>query len=112
MALTGAIVGGRCYGSYTEAVDAFYSTFAPVQTAGATGYVQQAEKVADSWLFRSYEIGPGGQLLRFEIPAQIPSFAACDPTAAFFDGIALGWGIAIPMILVSAVMLTRRGARA
>ncbi|MDD2744265.1 MAG: hypothetical protein PHV02_18560 [Rhodocyclaceae bacterium] len=112
MALTGAIYGAKCYPSQFDAVDAFYSHSAPAQTPGLTSYVNEFVKSGASWYQIQYSVSDTGTwTTRSMTLAPVPTFPACDPSEKFLDGVAIGWGIAAAMIVVSALMLARRGVR-
>lgn len=113
MALTGAIHGQKCYPSQGEALDAYYSQLAPAQTPGATSYVLEYVKSAGGvWQLKSYSVSSTGVwTTRSTTNAPVVTFPACDPSQSFVDGVTVGWGIATAMILVSAMVLLKRGAR-
>lgn len=112
MALTGAILGARCYTSQAEALDVYYSGIAPVQSAGATSYVLYYVKSGGVWYQRSFEIsGAGSWSLRSMTAVPALEFPACDPTERFMDGMVLGWGVVAAMVAVGSVILMKRGAR-
>lgn len=112
MPMTGAVLGSKCYNTPAEAVDAFYSGAAPVLTSGSTSYLTEFVKESGLWKVKQWTISSTGvTTLRYTQNAPVPTFPACDPSEKFFDGVTIGWGIATAMILVSALMLARRGAR-
>lgn len=112
MAMTGAMLGTKCHNTPAEAVDAFYSAASPSLVSGSTSYLTEFVKESGAWKVKQWTISSTGvTTLRYTQNAPIPTFPACDPTEKFFDGMAMGWGIAAAMIAVSAVMLARRGAR-
>lgn len=112
MAMTGAIYGEHCYPSSSEAVDAYYSNLAPAQTPGATSYVLEYVKTGAVWNLESYSVSSTGVwTTRSTTAAPVPTFPACDPAANFLDGVTIGWGVAAAMIMVSALMFIKKGAR-
>lgn len=112
MARTGAIHGNHCFQSQSEAVDSYYSMVAPSQTPGSPSYVMQFSKAGAVWYQNSFSVSSGGAWTTLSSSiAPVPTFPACDPSENFLDGVTIGWGIASAMILVSALMLARRGAR-
>jgi len=112
MAMTGAMLGTKCLNTPAEAVDAYYSAALPSLTSGSTSYLSEFVKEAGLWKVKHWTISStGATTLRYTQDAPVPTFPVCDPTEKFFDGMAMGWGIAAAMIAVSAVMLARRGAR-
>lgn len=112
MAMTGAILGVKCYPSNAEALDAYYSGIAPAQTPGTTTYVLEYVKTGAVWQQKSYSISSTGVwTTRSTTNAPVITFPTCDPSISFFDGMALGWGIVSAMIAVAALMFIKRGAR-
>lgn len=100
MAATGALVGVQCYPSQAAALDAYFSTLAPVQTPGSVTYVNEFVRVSGVWMFRQSSVdGTGAWTVRSLTTAPVVTFPACDPTESFFDGAAIGWGIAAAMVV-------------
>lgn len=112
MANTGAIYGVKCYPSQAEALDAYYSQVAPAATPGTTSYVLEYVKTGTVWQQKSYSISSTGVwTTRSTTNAPVITFPACDPSASFFDGMAIGWGVAVAMVAVGAMMMMKKGAR-
>jgi hypothetical protein len=110
MALTGAVYGDRCFSTPAEAVDAYYSVAAPALTSGSTSFLTQWVKDSGVWWAKSWSLDSSGvATLRYNIPAPVPTFQACDPAQTFLDGVEVGWGIAAAVIMAACVMLMRRG---
>lgn len=112
MSATGAILGGKCYPSQSDALDTYYSGIAPAQTAGSTSYFNQFLKDSGVWKINQYSLASNGTwTLRSTTNAPVPVFPSCDPAQDFTDGVALGWLIATAMVAAAAVILLKRGAR-
>jgi hypothetical protein len=110
MAADGALVGGKCFVSADDATDAYYSAVAPAQTAGAVTYLSEFVKGSGGWVLRRYQVGSDGSIGTLA-DAQVPamSFPSCDPRAAFFDGMTMGWGVVAAMAAAWAVVAMRKG---
>lgn len=109
MALTGAVLGDRCFPSQAEALDAYYSQNAPAQTPGTTSYVNEFVKSGSTWQINQYSVSSTGVwTTRSTTNAPVITFPACDPTANFVDGVTIGWGIAAAMVAAAAISLMKR----
>lgn len=100
----GYIVAGQCVEA-SAAVDLFFSSAAPGIVSGSPSYYSQFSKDVSGWSLETYS---GGSLVSSAAVVP-PSFASCDTTAPFFDGLTLGWGVAAVMVAGYAVHLLRRG---
>lgn len=100
----GVIAAGRCVDA-SAAVDLYYSSAGPSVSAGSPEFITQLERTVSGWFAVTYS---GGSVVNTSA-MQAPSFAACDTTETFFDGMALGWGVAAIMVAAYAVHLLRRG---
>lgn len=106
---TGALLGGRCFASQGEALDAFYSGSNPAFTSGATSYLSEYVKVSGVWKIQRYSISSTGTVTTLTASnAPVITFPACDTATYFLDGMTIGWGIATAMILVAAVKFLER----
>jgi hypothetical protein len=113
MAMDGGILGGRCYPSQVDTLDAYYSAMSAAQTPGSTSYVNEFVKESGVWKIKGYSVDTSGVwTLRYATNAPVPVFTACDPAQSFTDGVTVGWGIATALVVVSAVTLMKRAARA
>lgn len=84
----GALFGGRCFASASDARDAFYSGAGPVIGPGSPPVVSvTAFDEVRGWEVLSY--GSGNLLSRVAAPEV--SFVACEPSDSVADGVALGW---------------------
>ena len=110
MPLTGAIFEGRCLASPGDAIDAFYSNMAPALTSGTTSYLTVADDSSGIWKLNVYSIdGSGNKTLYSTVNAPTPTFAACDPTEQFTDGVTVGWGIAAIIIVAVCIKMLEKG---
>jgi len=109
MAATGGLWGGECYPSQAEALDAFYSSKASVESPGLVTYVVQYVKDSGIWKQQSYQVDGGGVWsLRYSVAAPVVQFPACDPVEGFTDGLAVGWMVAAAIIGAGALKLIQK----
>lgn len=94
----GYIVAGQCV-DVAASIDAYYSNSHPVQTAGSPAFISTFSKSASGWTQDTYQNGT----LISSVPAPSPSFASCDTTQTFFDGMQLGWAVAAAMVMVYVI---------
>lgn len=90
MALTGFFNDGICYATLSEAMDAHYSS--AQASAGGSTYVY--DPVA-GWSIQSPNVVG-------IVPAPSNIFPACDPSAAFLDGITIAY--AVMGVMVTALI--------
>lgn len=110
MAMDGALVGSKCFADVGEATDAYYSAVSPAQTPGAVTYLSEFIKTSGGWVLRRYQVGSDGSvgtLSDASLPAM--TFPSCDPRAAFFDGMTMGWGVVAAMAAAWAVVAMKKG---
>lgn len=101
---TGALLGDRCLASQGAAADAFFSGKDPSFTAGATSYLGWFEKVGAVWQLKRQSIASDGTITTLTAStATVPTFPICDPLEPFYDGQAVGWMVAIPVITVYVI---------
>ena len=100
----GVIAAGRCVDA-SAAVDLYYSSAGPSVAAGSTEFITQLERTASGWFAVTYS---GGSVVNTST-LQTPAFAACDTAESFYDGLQVGWGVALVMVGAYAVHLLRRG---
>lgn len=94
----GHIVGGRCV-DVAASLDAYYGMSLPVHSTGSPAYISTITKSGASWRHDTYQDGA----LISSVPAPTPTFSTCDTTENFFDGMTLGWGVALVMITVYVI---------
>lgn len=101
----GVLALGSCYSDASAAVDAFFGSQGPElsQWAGAPA-LSFLEKLGGEWRHSVVQDG----VLVSQSPVVVPAFVSCDPGAAFVDGAAVGFAIAVPLILASVVIWARR----
>lgn len=111
----GYSVGGVCFSTSAEAVDAYYSNIPPsiLQTA-TTAYKLHYLYSGGSWLLQKQTISSTGALTtNYTIAVPTNVYGSCalsnDPATNFFDGMTLGWGVAAAMIFAWAIWVLRRG---
>jgi hypothetical protein len=105
----GFLVDGQCLSTKKEALDLYYTAVPPATTAGATSYQTTYTKSGSQWLVQTYQFtSAGSSSLVYSGAAPVPSFTSCDETAAFFDGMEIGWAIATAMIAVYALKMIGR----
>ena len=84
----GALFGGRCFASASDARDALYSGAGPVISPGSPPVVSvTAFDEVRGWEVLSYRSGD----LVSRVAAPDVSFLACEPSDSVADGVALGW---------------------
>lgn len=112
----GAAFDGRCYASTTLAKEAFYQS-QPASLTGpdSAGYTYKGHYVNQLGVWK-YQVTKMGYAV--DVPAQVinlytvtsagPTFSSCDESTTFADGVVLGWGVALAMILAWGVTYLRR----
>jgi hypothetical protein len=104
----GALFNGQCFGTNSEAADAFFTSQGPSYTAGATSYQSWYEK-STVWQIKRQSIASNGAITNLATSnATVPAFPDCDVNANFNDGMLLGWGIASAMVAAFAVKFLSR----
>lgn len=102
----GFLVAGQCLSTQKDALDLYYTSVLPATTAGQTTYQTTYSKSGSQWLLKTYQFtSTGTTTLVYSGAAPIPTFTSCDETAAFFDGMEIGWAIAAAMIAVYALKM-------
>lgn len=111
---TGFLALGQCWATVGEATDAYFSAF-PLATSSASSPITTwFEKVAGVWRVTSYYFSTNQSLpgyFRYSVVAPLPTLPTCEYDAPFFDGMALGWGVAGAMFAAWAVRLVREQLR-
>lgn len=112
MPLTGSSFEGICYAAPSEAVDAYYSASQPALTSGATSYLTEFVKESGIWRAKNWSVSTTGvSTLRWNVAAPVPTFEPCDPAQNFLDGMELGWGIALCLVIASAYKLMQKASK-
>lgn len=105
MAATASLVNNICYPSVAAAVDAYFSAIPVKYTAGSTSYRLEHVQVSGVWNIKSTAIdNQGTETVNYTVAATVPTFPNCDHTEPFFDGMAMGWGVAGAMIAALAII--------
>lgn len=99
----GALYGGRCFDTATDAAAAMWSGAAPVVGTGSPPVVSIVE-YASGWQVSSYQ---GGVLLASQALPSV-GFSECDVSASALDGVALGWAVALVWVAAWGVSVLRR----
>lgn len=110
----GAFYKGVCYENAAYATDALYSDVPPTFVAGPTEYMQTFYKLpSGAWQSLSFSKAPTATSWTFQAQANLPvhSFATCDPSTGFLDGVTVGWGVASVLAAVGALAFMKRAAR-
>jgi len=110
MALTNTLVNNVCYPSVSDAADAFYSQIPVSLLVGATdSYRLLHVKTGSVWYIHKLLISSSGsRSVLFNEAVTPPTFPQCDATAAYFDGMQIGWGVVTAMIAVYTVIMIRK----
>lgn len=108
----GALQGGRCFLSSSDALDAYYMG-APIQmVSGASSYATTFEKVGNVWKANGYSVDASGTwVLRYSTIAPMPAFPYCDQFEGLRDGIAVGWMVATCFVIAASFIAMKRAAR-
>lgn len=109
MTITASLVHNTCYPSVVAAVDAYFSTMPVVLTPGITSYKIEHLQVAGVWNMRGTSIDNlGNATINYTVAATAPTFPNCDPTEAYFDGMAIGWGVVGAMVSAFSVIFIKK----
>lgn len=109
----GALFQNVCYSTSADAADAFFLAKGVSYTAGATSYQSWFEKnTSGVWQIKRQSISSSGAITNLTTSnATVPTFPTCDPTETFFDGLSVGWGIALVMAIAWSWHQMKRQAR-
>lgn len=94
----GHIIKGQCV-DVAVSTDLFWSNFEATAQSGSNLYITVASKTSGTWQLETYLNGS----LYSTVAAPVPSFASCDTTEQFFDGMQLGWLVATVMVTVFVI---------
>ena len=111
MAFTPTLVNNVCHPSLAAAANAYFGAI-PVDvsvSAGVTTVIEYLFYVPSlSWTIKSTSyslIGtPSTNFWRF---VTAPAFPDCDLTAAYFDGMQMGWGVVAAMAAALAIIFLK-----
>lgn len=108
----GYLFDGSCYQTQATAEAAYYSGQPMQETPGATSYRNFYKWSGTTWQHIGESIASNGAVTQlWAVTAAEASFPTCDPTESFFDGMALGWGVATAMVMAWGWLHLRRQMR-
>lgn len=99
----GHIVSSQCV-DVAASADHYFSQLLPSVSPGTSTFQTQAEKLSGSWYLTTYQDGAAISQTLLTVPA----FSSCDTTEKFYDGMAIGWGVAAAIIAAWAIKNLRR----
>lgn len=108
---TGYLTNGQCYPTLFEAESAHWSQVAGgVVPSGNTSYLIDYAWDGSQFVAQRYTISNSGAMSLTSTTA-LPSlsFPTCDPTASFYDGMTLGWGVLAACVAAFGVRAFRWG---
>lgn len=109
MAVTASLVNNTCHPSVAFAVDAYFSTLPVVLTPGIISYKIEHLQVAGVWNIRGTSIdNAGNATINYTVLATAPTFPNCDATAAYFDGMQIGWGVVAAMASALSIIFLKQ----
>ena len=113
MATLGYFAHGKCWPDLATATAAHWSHGSGLFiTPGATTYMSNIVYEGSTWFNIRYSISSAGVLTKLGYTAlPVQTFPYCDVTEQFFDGMAIGWGIALAMVLAWGWKMVRQQAR-
>lgn len=106
----GHIVKGQCV-DVAASADLYFSSLSPSAnilpngSGGTDSYTGAFSKMGTSWYFMASKNGTitGSTFM------SAPSFATCDTTASFYDGLVIGWAVLAVMAAAWGITVLRRG---
>lgn len=108
---TGYLVQGVCYASQSDAADAYFSAVPVALTAGPVTYRSYYEKVSGAWRLKTVALDSASVTTDVSnAVVVVPGFPSCDPTANYFDGLAVGWSVVALMVAAWGAAKVRRQA--
>ena len=113
MATLGYFSHGKCWPDQATATAAHWSNGSGLFiTPGTTSYMSNIVNEGGVWSIIRYSIASNGGSTKLGYTALPPqTFPYCDTTEQFFDGMAIGWGIALTMVLAWGFKMIRQQAR-
>jgi len=110
MAYSNTLVGSVCYSSIPLANNAYFSNVSrSVFTDSTQTIFIDHVFSAGVWYVRKTTIDNlGNSLINYQVQAVAPTLAACDASAPYFDGMAIGWGIVAAMAVAASLPLLKR----
>lgn len=106
----GYLFNGQCFSTLADASAAHWSQTPVAMVPGSSSYLADVVWSGTVWQHKKYKIDSNGNLT-LEGTTALPavSFPTCDTSESFFDGMTLGWGVALAMIAAWLVKNLRRG---
>lgn len=110
MAATPTLVNSVCYPSVASAADAYFSSVAPSLLVSSTSsYQLYFLPISGVWNLRKVTVSSTGvPIVNFTVPVTPPTFAKCDLTQNYFDGMQIGWGVVAAMVLAYAIIFLKK----
>lgn len=107
---TGYLFKDICYPTLAGATSAHWSDTPAAITAGSTSYLVDVSFNGSQWVAKRYTISSSGTLT-LNTTTNLPAvaFETCDTQEKFMDGMTIGWGIAVAMVVAVALMQMKRG---
>lgn len=106
----GALVNNVCYSSSGDAANAYFSALPSSVVSGSTTYESHYSVSGGVWYLVTDTYNASMALLSsVSAVAEVPAFAACDPSQSFYDGMTLGWGVVAAMCAAWAIRVWRLG---
>lgn len=106
----GSLFQGVCYSTNAQAADAFFLSEGPAFVSGSTSFLSWFEQAGGTWVIVRQSIAANGVVSALPSSvATVPVFPSCDVTETFFDGMAIGWGVAGAMVAAWVIKNLRRG---
>lgn len=106
----GSLVNNVCFGSASDAVDAYFSAIPPAIVPGVDTVSVFFEKSSTWNMYRVVYNSSMQVTSATVVAASTPAFPVCDPNEPFFDGMALGWLVAGCMAAAFAARALRWGS--
>lgn len=108
----GSLVGNKCFASNSDAANAWFSAKDPSYTAGSTSYLSWFEYVGSVWQIKRQSISSTGVITNLTSSnATVPTFPTCDQSADFMDGITIGWGVVLAMVIAWSYRAMQRATK-
>jgi hypothetical protein len=110
VALTGSLYNGKCYADSASATVALYVSPAFMNFSnGSTGYFTTPSFSGSTVNIQGWTLTSGSYAYRYTTGLPTPTFPPCDPAADFKDGVTIGWGIALAMVVAFGIRMLQRG---
>ncbi|MFA6016069.1 MAG: hypothetical protein WC742_13465 [Gallionellaceae bacterium] len=106
MVATASLYNGVCYSSPSAALDAFYTPKgASMHFVNPQIWVFYYSKVAGVWNYEKHIANGTLWSKSYSQPVGFsPTFPLCDATQPLFDGMEIGWGVAVAMFAALGIV--------